>query len=117
MSTWQVRHVWALWGFRVVRMSGGGVYAGAARARTRSAKYRCQGANERIKVGSWYPGGRRGVKEVGEDGAQDLRPGPDRSSKRTGDLGADRKSTRLNSSHVAISYAVFCLKKKKRETT
>src|SRR5439155_18846815 len=27
--------------------------------------------------------------------------------------GRDRKSTRLNSSHVAISYAVFCLKKKK----
>src|SRR5690625_5614643 len=27
----------------------------------------------------------------------------------------DRKSTRLNSSHVAISYAVFCLKKKKPE--
>src|SRR5690625_5752180 len=27
--------------------------------------------------------------------------------------GLDRKSTRLNSSHVAISYAVFCLKKKK----
>src|SRR5439155_24836709 len=26
----------------------------------------------------------------------------------------DRKSTRLNSSHVAISYAVFCLKKKRR---
>src|SRR5690625_5461594 len=26
----------------------------------------------------------------------------------------DRKSTRLNSSHVAISYAVFCLKEKKR---
>src|SRR5437588_3424304 len=28
----------------------------------------------------------------------------------------DRKSTRLNSSHTVISYAVFCLKKKKRET-
>src|SRR5690606_35946326 len=28
----------------------------------------------------------------------------------------DRKSTRLNSSHVKISYAVFCLKKKKRKT-
>src|SRR5204862_7520379 len=28
---------------------------------------------------------------------------------------ADRKSTRLNSSHVEISYAVFCLKKKKRK--
>src|SRR5215208_8090305 len=27
---------------------------------------------------------------------------------------ADRKSTRLNSSHVAISYAVFCLKKKRK---
>src|SRR5436309_11850715 len=29
----------------------------------------------------------------------------------------DRKSTRLNSSHVKISYAVFCLKKKKRDET
>src|SRR5207249_6690976 len=28
----------------------------------------------------------------------------------------DRKSTRLNSSHVSISYAVFCLKKKKKHT-
>src|SRR5688572_32163989 len=30
---------------------------------------------------------------------------------------ADRKSTRLNSSHSQISYAVFCLKKKKRNKT
>src|SRR5256885_9798607 len=30
---------------------------------------------------------------------------------------ADRKSTRLNSSHLVISYAVFCLKKKKKETS
>src|SRR2546427_6632644 len=30
--------------------------------------------------------------------------------------GLDRKSTRLNSSHSQISYAVFCLKKKKRNT-
>src|SRR5438067_6567169 len=29
----------------------------------------------------------------------------------------DRKSTRLNSSHVSISYAVFCLKKKKKKKT
>src|SRR5947209_13901217 len=29
----------------------------------------------------------------------------------------DRKSTRLNSSHANISYAVFCLKKKRREST
>src|SRR3712207_8326487 len=32
-----------------------------------------------------------------------------------GGLVGDRKSTRLNSSHANISYAVFCLKKKKRE--
>src|SRR5256885_9917813 len=30
---------------------------------------------------------------------------------------ADRKSTRLNSSHLVISYAVFCLKKKKKSTS
>src|SRR2546427_7558377 len=30
--------------------------------------------------------------------------------------GRDRKSTRLNSSHSQISYAVFCLKKKKKKT-
>src|SRR6476659_10483893 len=30
---------------------------------------------------------------------------------------ADRKSTRLNSSHLGISYAVFCLKKKKKNNT
>src|SRR5699024_9231808 len=33
------------------------------------------------------------------------------------ELGGDRKSTRLNSSHVSISYAVFCLKKKKRRSS
>src|SRR5438105_9428310 len=33
-----------------------------------------------------------------------------------GGLGRDRKSTRLNSSHEWISYAVFCLKKKKKRT-
>src|SRR5437870_10440270 len=32
------------------------------------------------------------------------------------EVGEDRKSTRLNSSHVAISYAVFCLKKKQQQT-
>src|ERR1022692_3827670 len=30
---------------------------------------------------------------------------------------SDRKSTRLNSSHLVISYAVFCLKKKKKNTS
>src|SRR5437660_7558415 len=39
------------------------------------------------------------------------RGGRDREQQRR----RDRKSTRLNSSHVAISYAVFCLKKKKKK--
>src|SRR5437773_3779593 len=38
------------------------------------------------------------------------RPGRTRT---LGSPGQDRKSTRLNSSHITISYAVFCLKKKK----
>src|SRR5438132_3157397 len=33
------------------------------------------------------------------------------------DRAQDRKSTRLNSSHTVISYAVFCLKKKKKKKT
>src|SRR5690349_21998874 len=40
------------------------------------------------------------------------RPRRTRVPRRTG---RDRKSTRLNSSHVEISYAVFCLKKKKKK--
>src|SRR5690348_18044584 len=35
--------------------------------------------------------------------------------RREGGQGGDRKSTRLNSSHPSISYAVFCLKKKKKK--
>src|SRR5207248_5455788 len=39
----------------------------------------------------------------------------DSRSERGRGLGEDRKSTRLNSSHRTISYAVFCLKKKKSQ--
>src|SRR2546430_4109030 len=50
----------------------------------------------------------------------DLVPGaqeaPDHRQER-GRPAPDRKSTRLNSSHSQISYAVFCLKKKKNKTT
>src|SRR5690625_6370056 len=53
---------------------------------------------------------------------RDPRPRHPAARPRTGDLPLqrlpeDRKSTRLNSSHVAISYAVFCLKKKRTATT
>src|SRR5947207_4893318 len=44
----------------------------------------------------------------------DRRLRPDDAVQKT--LG-DRKSTRLNSSHTVISYAVFCLKKKKKKNT
>src|SRR3989442_10262281 len=42
---------------------------------------------------------------------------PNFQLQKMGENSGDRKSTRLNSSHVRISYAVFCLKKKKRKTT
>src|SRR5215472_12248572 len=43
------------------------------------------------------------------------RPGDSRGAHRN--PAPDRKSTRLNSSHLGISYAVFCLKKKKKKKT
>src|SRR3712207_7888952 len=53
---------------------------------------------------------RRGPAAVaGEDGVRDRVDLPHLRQQ------ADRKSTRLNSSHANISYAVFCLKKKKHE--
>src|SRR5256885_12081700 len=54
----------------------------------------------------------RGSSEVDRCGFTDIisRRHEDRGPER--DRGQDRKSTRLNSSHLVISYAVFCLKKK-----
>src|SRR2546421_9399628 len=46
---------------------------------------------------------------AGQDRAGETATAPDRAAMR------DRKSTRLNSSHDQISYAVFCLKKKKEK--
>src|SRR5438477_5543094 len=48
---------------------------------------------------------------------RDIRPGECRGvrrGRRADRRQQDRKSTRLNSSHMSISYAVFCLKKKKK---
>src|SRR2546426_6507561 len=72
----------------------------------------------------------RSVDLVGEQDVSEDRPGDEDEfaaavgalvdDARAGDVGRhqvdgelDRKSTRLNSSHLVISYAVFCLKKKK----
>src|SRR5256885_12964204 len=52
------------------------------------------------------------------DGRNALSGFPKESESRYRDslsFGKDRKSTRLNSSHLVISYAVFCLKKKKKD--
>src|SRR5256885_7234389 len=56
---------------------------------------------------SW-PGASRGTRLTGPRAGAPWRS-PTRSSRPAG----DRKSTRLNSSHLVISYAVFCLKKKR----
>src|SRR5205807_4874900 len=67
-------------------------------------------APERAAERDGLPGHGRGrvavtARVLVEDPGHDLR------------VGGDRKSTRLNSSHLVISYAVFCLKKKKLMNT
>src|SRR5205814_6562467 len=59
----------------------------------------------RERCGTPYPAAAHAASRRGED--RFVRCAPRR----------DRKSTRLNSSHLGISYAVFCLKKKKRHTS
>src|SRR6266480_5630483 len=64
----------------------------------------------------------RVLRGAGLPGDRDAAPEPSRASRRAALHHADhrlaqpgdRKSTRLNSSHMSISYAVFCLKKKKK---
>src|SRR5437667_6990290 len=58
-----------------------------------------------------HPDARR-LRPAAEPGPHDARSAP-----RGRRPDADRKSTRLNSSHITISYAVFCLKKKKTQET
>src|SRR2546427_8757950 len=61
----------------------------------------------------------RGRRDVHRDGARLSRDARGRLDQPPAALGRgpgeDRKSTRLNSSHSQISYAVFCLKKKKKK--
>src|SRR3712207_8442904 len=74
----------------------------------RSFSIRCrQNACDATAEGSG-PGG------LGWDEGVRPRGGGRGLARRSGGLRGDRKSTRLNSSHANISYAVFCLKKKKK---
>src|SRR3712207_8910563 len=64
-------------------------------------------------------GAGRGVEGVHGLAARVQVVGPEQGTHAIGEgdlLAGDRKSTRLNSSHANISYAVFCLKKKKNKT-
>src|SRR5690606_41226812 len=68
-------------------------------------------ANLWMNAPGWWrkrSGGRRRVK------SPHVRLPNHRHINRPSSVHQDRKSTRLNSSHVKISYAVFCLKKKKK---
>src|SRR3712207_7490889 len=60
--------------------------------------------------------GRRGIHHPSQTGNRHHPAGTPPSSGSGQRPGEDRKSTRLNSSHANISYAVFCLKKKKNNT-
>src|SRR5258708_24173445 len=79
------------------------------------------------KVGTWKSGIRSGTGVPPVDHAQDARATVNRAQDACANslppyadgtcILRDRKSTRLNSSHQIISYAVFCLKKKKPKRT
>src|SRR6267143_843256 len=106
-------------------------FVGAAGFLTAAAYSRILGANERLHIGVIGAGGMatghmhalNGMKEsdnveiISVCDIYDKRR--DEAAALTGgkplkQYHADRKSTRLNSSHSSISYAVFCLKKKKK---
>src|SRR5205807_10346244 len=85
---------------------------------------RCHGVRARLKGRNPQAGLQIHHSAATESGAGPAVPRVQREQLRLrrGDEDApewwiDRKSTRLNSSHLVISYAVFCLKKKKKKTT
>src|SRR5207249_5464898 len=71
-----------------------------------------QATGTRMRVGSArFPA----LSEDGQVVAFQAAAGDQLANSARGVVNIDRKSTRLNSSHVSISYAVFCLKKKKNK--
>src|SRR3712207_7226809 len=79
--------------------------------------FRSELAEHRIRVNSVHPTNVRTTMIENESSARIYRPDLDDPTfdDAIPALTKDRKSTRLNSSHANISYAVFCLKKKKKE--
>src|SRR5690242_21306558 len=77
-------------------------------------KFDCVGANFPFSEENWWLNGSpkrdtKGKPVLKKNGSPQLEY-PDKNDFSD----SDRKSTRLNSSHMSISYAVFCLKKKKK---
>src|SRR5437588_2103959 len=70
----------------------------------------CSRAAERLQTSLEFPGIRKDQQMIDMVGSKTEERVRDRRIERV----EDRKSTRLNSSHTVISYAVFCLKKKKK---
>src|SRR2546430_9870693 len=76
--------------------------------------FRSQGRHVRCQDRDGVPGpDSRSLQGGGKSAATAQQFGVRRASRPVDDRDLDRKSTRLNSSHSQISYAVFCLKKKK----
>src|SRR5687768_17653034 len=74
--------------------------------------FRSHQVGARVRVGLADPGGRLDVREAAHQVRHQRGAA---GGAREGGRDPDRKSTRLNSSHGYISYAVFCLKKKKKK--
>src|SRR5690554_1739149 len=79
------------------------------------------GGRREFRVAAFYAPARKLPVTFGRGAApprpREGRDGGGHRRRWTGRGSLDRKSTRLNSSHVRISYAVFCLKKKKKKQT
>src|SRR5207245_3965165 len=82
----------------------------AGRRRPEADVFGRNGGRLRVRAGSWLRAPNRKTK-------RHVRARRPRGAPIARQEGIDRKSTRLNSSHGSISYAVFCLKKKKRKKT
>src|SRR5205807_4782914 len=80
----------------------------------RAAVCRATAAGAQESVDGAVPPVLTGLRVAGIRGRLTARHRQQRHARRPVSTG-DRKSTRLNSSHLVISYAVFCLKKKKKK--
>src|SRR5690625_4244561 len=111
-------------GNKIITTSGGGMLVSdneemiaktrfwATQSRDNARHYQHSELGYNYRMSNIVAGIGRGQLKVLDDRVAKKKYIYDFYKRELGDLEGDRKSTRLNSSHVAISYAVFCLKKK-----